>query len=111
MVQYKRLFNFSRIPLPGTDAFSAIANQALHSTVMIDDFVYSIDVFAKPESSEGIPTPLPVDEIERNIQAVVNDAKQRKTNGEEAVRAGILTADERDNWTKVGWYNTRIQQC
>lgn len=93
-----RLFNFSRIPLANSDAFSRPARDARHATVLIDDFVYSIDVF------ESDPTmPLSPARIEANLAAVVEDARQRLENGEQPVPVGILSADDRDNWTKVGY--------
>jgi carnitine O-acetyltransferase len=96
-----RLYNFSRIPLAGSDAFSVIAPQAPHLTVMIDDFIYSIDVFPKATSPEDITEPLPVGVIEQRIRSAVDDARSRIEAGEQAVKVGILTADERDTWTKV----------
>ena len=68
---------------------------------MIDDFVYSIEAFA-PADGEGFPTPLPVEQVADNLRAVTADARSRRKQGEEAVRLGILTADERDTWTAVG---------
>jgi carnitine O-acetyltransferase len=97
---YIRLFNFSRIPLPGSDAFSAIAPHALHTTVLVDDFYYSVDIFAS--SSEGEPPqPLSYGEVESRLKAVVADAKRRRDSGERPPLVGILTGDERDTWTKV----------
>lgn len=95
-----RLFNFSRIPLPGSDAFSAIAPHALHTTLIVDDFYYSVNIFAPP-SGDAYPEPLSVIEIEGNIRAAVEDAKSRKDSGEKPPMVGILTGDERDTWTKV----------
>jgi carnitine O-acetyltransferase len=98
----ERLFNFSRIPLPGSDAFSAIAPHALHTTLIVDDFYYSIDVFSPP-SGGAYPEPLSVVEIEARIRAAVEDAKTRKDGGEQPPMVGILTGDERDTWTKVNY--------
>ncbi|ORX37603.1 acyltransferase ChoActase/COT/CPT [Kockovaella imperatae] len=97
MHQFTRLFNFVRIPLPGSDAFTNPAPKATHISVMIDDFVYSVEVFS-PAGSDGIPTPLPVGQIEKSLQAVVADAKARRNHGEQAVKVGVLTADDRDAW-------------
>ncbi|KAL1412564.1 hypothetical protein Q8F55_000311 [Vanrija albida] len=97
MSQFSKIFNFSRIPQPSSDAFSVIDNQALHTTVMIDDFIYSIDVFQ--QGADGIPEPIPAGEIERLFQAAVEDAKKRKDAGEQPARVGILSADHRDTWT------------
>lgn len=69
---------------------------------MIDDFIYSIEVFT-PGGEDGIPQPLSASDIAKNIRGVVDDARTRRRQGEEAVRLGILTADERDTWTQVGW--------
>nr|XP_019043447.1 carnitine acetyltransferase [Kwoniella bestiolae CBS 10118]OCF22377.1 carnitine acetyltransferase [Kwoniella bestiolae CBS 10118] len=99
MHQYSRMFNLSRIPLPNSDAFSAIDNKATHITLMIDDYIYSIDIFSPP-SIDGVPEPLSPSDTEQRFKAAVDDAKRRKDSGEKAEQIGILTADERDNWTK-----------
>ncbi|WVQ66414.1 uncharacterized protein L199_004594 [Kwoniella botswanensis] len=99
MHQYSRMFNLSRIPLPNSDAFSAVDNKATHLTLMVDDYIYSIDIFSPPPI-DGVPEPLSPSEIEQRFKAAVNDAKKRKDGGERADQIGVLTADERDNWTK-----------
>lgn len=71
---------------------------------MIDDFVYSVEAFS-PAEGDGYPEPLPVGQVADNLRAVVEDARLRRKQGEEAVRLGILTADERDTWTAVGTAN------
>ena len=68
---------------------------------MIDDFIYAIDVFSPPSNPDDIPAPLPVDQIEKNLIAVVEDAKARKSKGEKAAKIGVFTADDRDSWTNV----------
>ncbi|ORY34657.1 Choline/Carnitine o-acyltransferase-domain-containing protein [Naematelia encephala] len=100
MSQYQKLFNFSRIPLPGSDHFSTIAPRATHTTLIVNDFIYSVDVFAPASSPDDYPEPLPVAEIERRFKAVVEDAKLRESHGEVPMRVGLLTGDERDTWTK-----------
>jgi hypothetical protein len=102
-----RLFNFSRIPLPGCDAFSAIAPHALHTTLIVDDFYYSTDIFA-PSNGDAHPEPLSVVDIEGRIRAAVEDAKSRKDGGEKPPMVGILTGDERDTWTTVSFTYSRI---
>jgi hypothetical protein len=97
-----RLFNFSRISLPGCDAFSAIDPHALHTTLIVDDFYYSIDIFAPP-NGDAHPEPLSVVDIEGRIRAAVEDAKSRKDGGEQPPMVGILTGDERDTWTAVSY--------
>jgi hypothetical protein len=68
--------------------------------VIVDDFYYSVDIFA-PSSGGGYPEPLSPGEIESRLNAVVADAKARKNNGEVAPAVGILTGDERESWTQV----------
>ena len=68
----------------------------------MDDFYYSIDVFAPP-TGEAVPEPLSLVEIEAKIRAAVEDAKSRKDGGEQPPMVGILTGDERDTWTKVSY--------
>lgn len=94
------LYNISRIPLPNSDAFSSPAPTALHATVMIDNFIYSVDVFSPP-GNDGVADPLEVGVICSNIKSAVSDAKKRRASGDQAPRVGLLTADERDSWTKV----------
>ena len=98
MHQYRRLFNISRIPLPHSDQFSVQDNYARHATVMIDDFIYSVDVFGPP-GPDGISDPLSPAEIESLLQGAAADAKARKEKGEKPAQVGVLTADERDVWT------------
>jgi len=64
---------------------------------MAHDFFYTVRV-VNPESG----APLDVDEIERGIRCIVLDVLRRKGRGETAVRVGVLSADERDEWAKVG---------
>jgi hypothetical protein len=96
-----RLFNFSRIPLPGCDAFSRQASTATHASVLIDDRVYEVDICEPVKSATETPTLLSVREIRNRLQAVVNDAKAKRAKGVKAKRIGALTADERDTWTAV----------
>ena len=95
------MFNMARIPQPGCDQFSNIDHKALHTTFIIDDFVYSIDVFSPAESSDDVARPLAVAEIELRIKAAVADVRGREKAGEQAEMVGLLTADERDAWTRV----------
>ena len=96
-----RVFNISRIPLANSDAFSTSTPKATHLTLMIEDFIYSVDVFGPPSSNDGVSDPLPVAEIERRLAAAVADAHTRRNNGEESTMIGLLTADERDTWMNV----------
>ena len=103
---YFSLFNFARIPLPGSDAFTAPATKALHMTVMIDDFMYSVNVFEAPSSPHEVPNPRPVGQIEQELLEVVADAKSRRAMGEQAAQVGILTADDRDVWCSVSYQSS-----
>lgn len=95
------MYNLSRIPLPNSDAFSVTAENALHLTLLIDDFIYSVDVFAPPASEGAVPEPLSAAEIEKRFAAASEDVRNRRAKGEEAPKIGLLTADERDTWVKV----------
>ncbi|KAL7423876.1 hypothetical protein Q5752_001461 [Cryptotrichosporon argae] len=99
MSQYQKIFNLSRIPRPKSDTFSRIDNAATHVSVLIDDMVYSVDVFAPPVDGDA-PEPLSVPDVEGALSAAVADAKARKEAGEKAPLIGVLTADERDTWTR-----------
>ena len=96
-----RVFNTSRIPLANSDAFSTSTPRASHLTLMIDDFIYSIDVFGPPSPDDGVSDPLSAAEIEKELVAAVADSRTRRTNGEEPTMIGLLTADERDTWMNV----------
>lgn len=110
MADEARLFNFSRIPLPGSDAFSAPAPNALHTTLIIDDFYYSVDVFG-PSASGEHPQPLEEAEIERRFKAAVEDAKSRQERGERASPVGVLSGDDRDTWSTVSLEQCRSREC
>ena len=68
---------------------------------MVDDFIYSVEVFSPAKDHNSYPIPLSPQEIAQNLSAVVRDVRQRRRQGEEATPIGVLTADERDTWTKV----------
>lgn len=97
----RRLFNFSRIPLPNCDGFSRQAPTATHASILIDDKVYEVDICEPVASALDSPPILNVGEIRNRLQAVVDDAKAKRASGVKAKRVGALTADERDTWTAV----------
>jgi hypothetical protein len=71
-------------------------------TLLIDDFIYSVDIFAPiQDGSDAVSEPLDVAEIAKRFAAAVADVRQRLAAGEQAPRVGLLTADDRDSWTKV----------
>ena len=63
---------------------------------MAHDFFYTLRVL-----DPGSGAPLKVDEIERDMRCIVLDALRRRRQGETAVRVGVLTSGERDEWAKV----------
>ena len=63
---------------------------------MAHDFFYTLRVV---EAKNG--TPLGVDEIERGIRYIVLDVLRRKRKGETAVKVGVLSSDDRDEWANV----------
>ena len=75
---------------------------------MVDDFIYSVDVFERSKTVEAVPEPLSAAAIERRLQAAVQDARDRRNAQESPAKVGLLTADERDTWTKVNNYALRI---
>lgn len=77
-----------------------MAPGALHTTLIIDDFYYSVDIFT-PASEERFPEPLESGEIERRFKAAVEDARSRRESGEQPPYVGVLSGDDRDTWTKV----------
>ena len=87
--------------MPNEDHFSRTAAKALHTTIMIEDIIYSMDVFMPPTSPAAPPEPLSVSQIEQSLRAVVDDARTQIEAGDRPPRIGILTGDDRDAWTKV----------
>nr|ODO04266.1 carnitine acetyltransferase [Cryptococcus depauperatus CBS 7855] len=100
MNQYSSLFNLARIPRPNCDAFSTPDQHALHLSLIIEDYYYSVDIFSSPNKQGDVPEPLPVSIIERRLRECVEDATARKDKGEACVPVGVLSGDERDNWAK-----------
>ncbi|KIM64248.1 hypothetical protein SCLCIDRAFT_115593 [Scleroderma citrinum Foug A] len=93
------VFNTCRIPQRGCDT---LAPPAAHTSpwtsnivVMAHDFFYTLRVV---EAKNG--TPLGVDEIERGIRCIILDVLRRRRKGETAVRVGVLSSDDRDEWAK-----------
>ena len=64
---------------------------------MAHDFFYTLRIV---EVESGAP--LDVDKIECGIRCIVLDVLRRKRKGETAVRVGVLSSDDRDEWAKVG---------
>lgn len=94
-----RLFNISRIPLPGCDMLSEPPSSSTSDTrsvtVLCKDFVYQVEVQDRDERC------LPVGELEKRLWEVVEDVRARDAKGEKAVPIGILSADDRDIWAEV----------
>ena len=96
-----RIFNLCRLPQHPSDTLTVPAAPsspwASTVTVLAHDHYYALRV-ADPTTG----APLHVDEIERGMRAVVTDVLHRRRNGESPVEVGVLTADDRDEWSRVG---------
>ncbi|KAF8554621.1 acyltransferase ChoActase/COT/CPT [Imleria badia] len=94
-----RIFNICRLPQHPSDTLTVPAPPsspwASTVTVLAHDFYYALRV---ADPTTGIP--LHVDEIERGMRAVVTDVLHRRRNGELPVEVGVLTADDRDEWSR-----------
>ncbi|KAJ7227298.1 acyltransferase ChoActase/COT/CPT [Mycena pura] len=95
-----KMFNTARIPKSICDILSrpplSSEPDAQKIYLMIYGWCYAITVY-NPTSP---PQLVEVQELEKRIRSAVVDAQQRLVSGEEAIRIGALTADERDRWTE-----------
>ncbi|EMD31314.1 hypothetical protein CERSUDRAFT_163178 [Gelatoporia subvermispora B] len=93
-----KTFNICRMPQPECDTLSLPAPpQSVHArkiVVFVHDWLYAVEVLDQELQ------PLKAGEIGRRLNAVVDDAEKRLARGEKAVPVGVLTADDRDHWTK-----------
>jgi carnitine O-acetyltransferase len=102
------MFNIARIPEPLCDTLSEYPDTPTRASrsilVMIHDWCYSVVVYDPPvgDSPSKLSSP---GEIEARIRAVVLDVETRLQNGEKAVPIGILSADDRDRWSKVSHHS------
>ena len=98
------MFNIARIPEPLCDTLSEYPDPHTRASrsilVMVHDWCYSLVVYDPPvgDSPPKLNSP---GEIEAKIRAVVLDVETRLQNGEKAVPIGVLSADDRDRWSKV----------
>ncbi|KAG9314992.1 acyltransferase ChoActase/COT/CPT [Chiua virens] len=94
-----RIFNVCRVPQHPSDALTIPppASSPWASTVIIlaHDFYYALRV-ADPNTG----APLHVDEIEEGMRAVVTDVQRRRRSNELPVEVGVLTAADRDEWSR-----------
>ena len=98
------MFNIARIPEPLCDTLSGYPDTPTRASrsilVMVHDWCYSVVVYDPPVKDS--PPKLSLrGEIEARIRAVVLDVETRLQNGEKAVPIGVLSADNRDRWSKV----------
>lgn len=95
-----QIFNRCRLPQHPSDTLTVPAppfsSWASTVTVLAHDYYYALRV-ADPTTG----APLHVDEIERGMRAVVTDVQHRRRSGELPVEVGPLTADDRDEWSRV----------
>ena len=98
-----QIFNLCRLPQHPSDTLTVPAPPsspwASTVTVLAHDYYYALRV-ADPTTG----APLHVDEIERGMRAVVTDVHHRRCNAELPVQIGVLTAHDRDEWSRVGLY-------
>ena len=98
------MFNIARIPEPLCDTLSGYPNTPTRASrsilVMVHDWCYSVVVYDPPVGDSPPKLSLP-GEIEVRLRAVVLDVEMRLQNNERAVPIGVLSADNRDRWTKV----------
>ena len=98
------MFNIARIPEPLCDTLSGYPNTPTRASrsilVMVHDWCYSVVVYDPPVGDSPPKLSLP-GEIEARLRAVVLDVEMRLQNGEKAVPIGVLSADNRDRWSKV----------
>ncbi|KAF9223779.1 acyltransferase ChoActase/COT/CPT [Gyrodon lividus] len=93
------IFNVSRIPQHGCDKLTVPSPPSSPwtstITVVARDFYYALRVV---DPTTGAP--LHVDEIEKGLRAVVKDVLRRRQKGQMAVEVGVLSSDDRDEWTE-----------
>ena len=101
------MFNIARIPEPLCDTLSGYPDTPTRASrsilVMVHDWCYSVVVY-DPPVGDSPPNLSLLGEIEARIRAVVLDVETRLQNGEKAVPIGVLSADDRDRWSKVKHY-------
>ncbi|KAF8440414.1 acyltransferase ChoActase/COT/CPT [Boletus edulis BED1] len=94
-----QIFNICRLPQHPSDALTVPAPPsspwASTITVLAHDHYYALRV---ADPATGVP--LHVDEIERGMRGVVTDVLHRRRSGELPVEIGVLSADDRDEWSR-----------
>ncbi|KAI4521333.1 acyltransferase ChoActase/COT/CPT [Schizophyllum commune Loenen D] len=95
----RKVFNTTRKPEPYCDVvtstpFPSENPAARRMNLNVHNWFYAVDVY------DDHCRPLPPTRIEANIRSAVADAHARRQAGETAVPVGILSADNRDEWTK-----------
>ncbi|EJD06449.1 carnitine acetyltransferase [Fomitiporia mediterranea MF3/22] len=100
-----RMFNVCRIPRPVCDRLSHSQPSAPSKNkvmVMLHDWIYVVDVY------DGGNTNIGHIELEKRIRDIVLDADRRLASGERALPIGVLTSDNRDNWTQNYTYISQL---
>ncbi|TFY56886.1 hypothetical protein EVG20_g8755 [Dentipellis fragilis] len=111
-----RLFGICRIPKPGCDTLSPLppssSADARNIIVMAHDWFYTLEVYDESWKAHG------AEEIEKRLSQIVDDVSRRIDAGEVATPVGVLSADDRDSWTKnlghllsLSPQNTRVYQA
>ena len=95
------MWNIARVPHPNCDILTDKPHlpspDARSMVVLIHDFFYAIEVH-----DESLKPHAPA-MIERRLWSCVRDVERRLASGERAKPVGILTTDDRDRWTEVGF--------
>lgn len=96
----RKVFNTTRKPKPYCDGVTStpFPSDNIHARrllLTVHNWFYAVDVY------DDKCRPLPPTSIEANIRSAVADAHARHQAGETAVPVGVLSADDRDEWTKV----------
>lgn len=98
-----KIFNICRVPQPRCDIISEVPSfitpDARKVLLSVHDWCYVIEVL---DDALKIISAV---EIQKRIHAVVQDVNSRLARGERAIPVGVLSADERDKWTKVSILN------
>lgn len=101
------MFNISRIPQALCDALSLPPHptdtDARNILVLVHDWFYAIEVL------DSNLRPSSVADIERRLTDVVEDVELRLAAGEQAPPVGILSADQRDLWSRVRYFRNTSQ--
>lgn len=90
------MFGVTRIPALPHDWNTEPNTKANHITVIARDNYYHLDVMRPSSTQPGRKEIVPLDEIERALEKIVEDARKGDGAG-----VGVMTSDHRDTWARV----------